>query len=616
SSPIVESTSEDGQNQISFASENGEPTDNILPKPAVKFVKAVDRPAERPTTNKAETMKKPTVKYAEMNFPPVNRKLPTGNLKVFTVCCCCSRHVNTARPKAMINKRNRVKDVQASACWIWKPIKPNSASIILKRYDYVDVKGRSRHLIADAASSLGEDCWELNVRSIPTSSAVFPLLVMCFHYQKKFPMLEESSHCQKKFPLGNAQKDLQDQGVIDIVPGKNNMYNVDLKNIVPKGATKDETSGMLKSFITGIENLVDHKVKVIRCDNGTEFKNKEMNHFCEMIGSGPDLLFDIDALTRTMNYEPIVAGIQPNGFADTKESDNADLKSSHDNGYKPSSNDEKKVDEDPSKESELADMNNLDITIQGSPTPTTRIHKDHPLDQMIRGTWVYDIIFGSTKKELFISFEKLIHEKFQMSYMGELTFFLGLQVKQKKDGTFISQDNYVAKILKKFRFTKVKTASTPMETHKPLKDEDGEEVVVYMYRSMVGSLMYLTSSRLDIMFEVYACVRYQVNPKVSHLHAMKGFLGKGFSGRVTPLFQTMVQNQSEFGEGSAMPTNPHHTPTILQPLSQPQKTQKPRKPTRKDTQVPQPSGPTESIVDEAIYKELGDSLLRDAITAS
>ncbi|GJT88679.1 putative ribonuclease H-like domain-containing protein [Tanacetum coccineum] len=381
-------------------------------------------------------------------------------------------------------------------------------------------------------------------------------------------------------------------------------------------ATKDETSGILKSFITGIENLVDHKVKVIRCDNGTEFKNKEMNQFCEMkgilrqfsvartpqqngvaerrnrtlieaartmladsklpttfwaeavntacyvqnrvlvvkphnktpyelfhgrtptlsfmrpfgcpvtilntidhlgkfdgkadegffvgyslnskafrvfnsrtrivkenlhirfsentpnvVGSGPDWLFDIDALTRTKNNEPIVARTQTNGFAGTKASDNAGqarketepikdyillplwtadppfsqiLKSSHDDGSKPLSDNGKKVDEDPRKEIECndqekednvnntnnvnaastnevstvngktsielpfdpnmpafedynifdssrddeddgaeADMNNLDTTIQVSPISTTRIHKDHPLDQVI-----------------------------------------------------------------------------------------------------------------------------------------------------------------------------------------------------------------------------------------
>ncbi|GKC76106.1 hypothetical protein Tco_1126880 [Tanacetum coccineum] len=106
--------------------------------------------------------------------------------------------------------------------------------------------------------------------------------------------------------------------------------------------------------------------------------------------------------------------------------------------------------------------------------------------------------------------------------MGELTFFLGFQVQQKKDGVFISQDKYVVEILKKFGFTDVKTASTPMETQKPLlKDEDGEEVDVHMYRLMIGSLMYLTSSRPDIMFTVCACARYQVNQKVSHLYAVK-----------------------------------------------------------------------------------------------
>ncbi|GJT05911.1 putative ribonuclease H-like domain-containing protein [Tanacetum coccineum] len=473
-----------------------------------------------------------------------------------------------------------------------------------------------------------------------------------------------------------------------------------------------------------------------------------------VIGSGPDWLFDIDALTRTMNYEPILAGTQSNGFVGTKASDNADPKSSQDDGSKPSSDDGKKVNEDSRKDSEgidqekeynvnntnnintastnevnavggktsiellldpntpeledynifkddedvgaEADMHNLDTTIQVNPIPTTRIHKDHPLNQVIGylqlatqtrrmsknleehgfdprwieamqeellqfklqevwtlvdlpygkraiGTkWVFrnkkdergivirnkarlvaqgytqeegidydevftrvarikaimlfldyasfkdfvvyqmdvksaflyekieeevyvcqppgfedpdfpdrvykvknalyglhqaprawyetlltylldnefqrgkidktlflkrykgdillvqmyvdDIIFGSTKKEMCNAFEKLTHGKFQMSSMGELTFFLGLQVEQKKDGIFISQDKY---------------------------DENGKKVDVHMYRSMIGSLMYLTSSRPDIMFAVCACARYQVNPKVSHLHAVK-----------------------------------------------------------------------------------------------
>ncbi|GJY72968.1 retrovirus-related pol polyprotein from transposon TNT 1-94 [Tanacetum coccineum] len=567
---------------------------------------------------------------------------------------------------------------------------------------------------------------------------------------------------------------------IKTVPRKNNMYSVDLKNIVPKGgltylfakatsdesklwhrrlchlnfktmnklvkgnlvrglpskvfendqtciacqkgkhhrasSTKDETSGILKSFITGIENLVDHKVTVIRCDNGNEFKNKEMNQFCEkkgilrqfsiartpqqngvterrnrtlieaartmladsktptlsfmrpfgclvtilntidhlgkfngkadegffvgyslnskafgvfnsrtmiveenlhirfskstpnVVGSGPDWLFDIDALTRTMNYEPIVASTQSNGFAGTKASDNADPKSSHDMIPKLQVI-WKEVDENPEKDSECITKvlrNKKDergivirkkarLIAQGYTqeewidydkvfAPVARIKairlflayasfKDFVVYQMDVKS---DFLYGKIEEEVYVcqplgfedpdfpdrvyKVEKALYRLHQapkawyetlstylldngfqrgkidktlfikrhkgdillMSSMGELTFFLGLQVKQKKDGIFISQDKYVAKILKKFGFTEVKTASTPMETQKPLlKDEDGKEVDVHMYRSMIGSLMYLTSSRPDIMFAVCACARYQVNPKVSHLHAVK-----------------------------------------------------------------------------------------------
>ncbi|GJV31547.1 putative ribonuclease H-like domain-containing protein [Tanacetum coccineum] len=103
---------------------------------------------------------------------------------------------------------------------------------------------------------------------------------------------------------------------------------------------------------------------------------------------------------------------------------------------------------------------------------------------------------------------KISNEHAMMSSMGELTFFLGLQVQQKEDGIFISQDKYVAEILKKFDFATVKTASTPIETNKALvKDEEAEAVDVHLYRSMIGSLMYLTASRPDIMFAVCACAR-------------------------------------------------------------------------------------------------------------
>nr|GEX25651.1 hypothetical protein [Tanacetum cinerariifolium] len=146
----------------------------------------------------------------------------------------------------------------------------------------------------------------------------------------------------------------------------------------------------------------------------------------------------------------------------------------------------------------------------------------HQAHRAWRYIYVDDIIFGATNKDLCKSFEKLMKHKFQMSSIGELTFFLGLQIKQKEDGIFINQDKYIAEILKKFGLTEGNSASTPIDTEKHLlKDPDGEDVDVHIYISMIGSLMYLTSSRLDIMFAVCACACFQVTPKASHLHAVK-----------------------------------------------------------------------------------------------
>ncbi|GJW08059.1 putative ribonuclease H-like domain-containing protein [Tanacetum coccineum] len=158
---------------------------------------------------------------------------------------------------------------------------------------------------------------------------------------------------------------------------------------------------------------------------------------------------------------------------------------------------------------------------RGTINKTLFIKKDRN-DIMLVQVYVDDIIFGSTKKSWCDEFEALMKSRFQMSSIGELTFFLGLQVQQKEDGIFISQDKYVAEILKKFDFASVKTASTPIETQKPLiKDEEAADVDVHLYRSMIGSLMYLTASRPDIMYAVCACSRFQVTPKTSHLHAVK-----------------------------------------------------------------------------------------------
>ncbi|GJU80662.1 putative ribonuclease H-like domain-containing protein [Tanacetum coccineum] len=466
-------------------------------------------------------------------------------------------------------------------------------------------------------------------------------------------------------------------------------------------AIKDKTSEILKTFITCIENLIDLKVKVIRCDNRTEFKNKVMNQFCEMKGikrefsvartpqqnrvaerknrtlieaartmladsklpttfwaevvntacrkhalsfmrpfgcpvtilntldhlveenlhvkfseetpniarNGPNWLVDIDALTISMNYKPVFVGNQTNGNACTKEnidacqagkkivpdqkyillplltSDPSLFKSSKDSpnaGFKPSGGKNNVVDEnivygcinDPSmpnleeivysdNDEEVgaeADMNNLATTM-------LKVWNlvDLPYGKRVIGTkWVYRnkkddrgimvrnkarlVAQGYTQEEgidydeffalvtrikaiiLFLAYASFMNFiVYQMDvksaflygiieeevYVCQPPGFEDLEfpnkvykVKQKDDGIFISQDKYVADILKKFDFATVKTASTPMKTNKALlKDEEPADVDVHLYKSMIGSLMYLTSSRPDIMFVVCACAR-------------------------------------------------------------------------------------------------------------
>ncbi|GJV54711.1 putative ribonuclease H-like domain-containing protein [Tanacetum coccineum] len=324
-------------------------------------------------------------------------------------------------------------------------------------------------------------------------------------------------------------------------------------------------------------------------------------------GTGPKWLFDIDSLTQSMNYVPVTTGTVSNDSAGTSEENSqdcivedglnnenaeqemfADDSSSKDVNVvgqqvntasldvntgslklnAVSSNEEDNTEEEPE-----VDLGNITNSYIVPSTPNTRIHKDHPIENVIGeieptsiakalsdSSWVEamnkarlvaqghrqeegidyeevfapvaflygtieeevyvtqpprfkdpdhpdkvykvvkalyglhqaprvyvdDIIFGSTNKELCTGFEKLMKDKFQMSSMGELTFFLGSQVQQKEDGIFISQHKYVAEILKKFNYSDVKLHSRP-----------------------------------DIMFAVCACARFQVTPKTSHLLAVK-----------------------------------------------------------------------------------------------
>ncbi|KAI3697976.1 hypothetical protein L6452_31083 [Arctium lappa] len=136
--------------------------------------------------------------------------------------------------------------------------------------------------------------------------------------------------------------------------------------------------------------------------------------------------------------------------------------------------------------------------------------------------YVDDIIFGSTNPSLCTRFAERMKKEYKMSMMGELTYFLGLQIKQSEKGTFICQGKYVKDILKKFDLTQTSAMKTLMAPPLTLnKDPFGKPVNVTTYRGMIGSLLYLTASRLDIMYSTCLCARYQSEPKESHLIAVK-----------------------------------------------------------------------------------------------
>ena len=136
--------------------------------------------------------------------------------------------------------------------------------------------------------------------------------------------------------------------------------------------------------------------------------------------------------------------------------------------------------------------------------------------------YVDDIVFGSTNDILPKSFTNEMKKMFEMSMVGELTYFLGLQVKQTNKGIYINQAKYARNLVKGFGLENVAHARTPMATNTKLGiDPSGQLVDITLYRSMIGCLLYLTTSRPDISFSVGVCARFQANPKMSHLTAIK-----------------------------------------------------------------------------------------------
>ena len=157
---------------------------------------------------------------------------------------------------------------------------------------------------------------------------------------------------------------------------------------------------------------------------------------------------------------------------------------------------------------------------RGSANTTFFIRKDKN-NFLVAKIYVDDIVFGATNDSFAHSFTNEMKAMFEMSMVGELTYFLGLQMKQTDSGIYINQAKYARNLIKRFGLDNAAYARTPMAVNAKLtNDPSGESVDVTLYRRMIGCLLYLTASWPDIAFSVGVCSRFQSNPKVSHLNVV------------------------------------------------------------------------------------------------
>ncbi|GKA62825.1 putative ribonuclease H-like domain-containing protein [Tanacetum coccineum] len=655
------------------------------------------------------------------------------------------RHtVNTVRPNVNTVRARGFNAVKPSACWVWRPIKPNGASLVFNKYNYLDARGRSKFDGGYVTFGGGAKGGRITGKgTIKTDKLDFEDVY--FVKELKFNLFSVSQMCDKKNNVLFTDSEclvlspnfkLPDESQILLkIPRQNNMYSFDMKNIVPKDGltclvakatseesmlwhrrlghvnfkninklvkdnlvrdlplkrfendqtcvaclkgkqhrascktkafcpstkplfmlhmdlfgptfvsslmhkkyclvvtddysrfswvfflrTKDETSEILIDFIKEIENLVDKKVKIIRSDNGTEFKNHVMNEFCREKGIkreysvartpqqngvaerknrtlieaartmladsklpttfwaeavstacyvqnrvlvvkpyfktpyelfrgikpaigfmkpfgchvtilntldklgkfdgksdegffvwkiGPKGLFDLIPLTPINELCPSVSGSLSNDFARMHHIDDdgsfksvADTPIQDQNGSLDGCNPQNNSTDDLLVNTASPQVN-TGSRLVSTASPETRVHKDHPIDHVIgdvQSTVQTRRMTTSYSESGFLStiYEGKTHQDLHTCLFA---CFLSHRITQRE---------YCPKRSDRFG-------------EKPLlvKDADADEVDEHLYRSMIGSLMYLTASRPDIMFAVCACARFQVSPKTSHLLAVK-----------------------------------------------------------------------------------------------
>nr|GEU41935.1 hypothetical protein [Tanacetum cinerariifolium] len=534
----------------------------------------------------------PTIAKVEVVRPKQQEKLVRKTVRAEmyrpkAVNTARPKAVNTARPSpAVVNavRENQVNVVKAFACWVWRPTKPNGASITLKRHNYIDVRGRSK---------------EFSVARTPQKNSVA---------ERRNRTLIEAARtilADSKLPITfwaeavNTACYVQNKALV-VTPYNKTPYEL--------FRGRSPALSFMRPFgchVT-ILNTLDHLGKFDRkADEEENLHIKFLENKPIVGGAGLEWLFDIDMLTKLMNYVPVVAGTKSNDFADGSPLFDSSPKISDDAGSPSSGDARKKHDEVSDKDNgasnelnsafenlnivylddpkmpgletietyddfeEEDDFTKLESLIHVSPTPTTRIHKNHPLKQVIGSLntlvqtrrklkptneqgFISGVYEGKTHEDLntclFACFllqieptrvakslsnpawvEAMQEELLQLNYKRFEFWWIGLRIdvksdflyeriedevyvcqplgfedpdhpNKKGDGIFINQDKYVAEVLRKFNFLDVKSVSTPVDMEKTLvKDADDDDVDVHLYRSMTRSLMYLTTSRPDII---------------------------------------------------------------------------------------------------------------------
>ncbi|GKA28160.1 ribonuclease H-like domain-containing protein [Tanacetum coccineum] len=490
---------------------------------SISTARHVNTVALKPKVNAASPTKYSYFKAHSALRRPFNQKsvAKTNNFnkKVYTAKV---NNVTTAGPEVVVStaEGKRENAVKSSACWIWRPtgkvidhISKDSGSYMPKRFDYGNPQyalqdqgifdsGCSRHMtgnksyltdyqdidggfVAFAGSPKGGKI--TGKGKIRTGKLDFEDVY--FVKELKFNLFSVSQMCDKKnsvlftetecLVLSPDFKLLDESQVLLKVPRQNNMYSFDLKNVVPSGVTVGNQTNKNARIKDNVDVVPTQQYILLPL-------------LYDSLQSSKDAVAD-DAGKKT-NEESTNKGErngqENEGGASNKEDDQNvqdfrvaldNLLVQHNKGY--------------------ANNTNIDSTVSPSVSAAGQsgayddeewVQRTNVYYTVSTGGMLDDIIFGLTKKYLCTEFESLMHKKFQMSSMGELNFFLGLQVMQIDDGIFISQDQYVADILKKFDFVTIKTTSTLTETNKALlKDEKAEDVDVHLYRSMIRSLIYM-----------------------------------------------------------------------------------------------------------------------------